>query len=202
MTIEEIKNLDMEGIETRSMEIKDEMNAENADIETLSAEVEALEERKNFIVEEQKRAQAAVIAGAGTEIEKHEEERKIMTVQEIRSTEAYANAYAEFIKSGDDREVRAVLTENGVSAQGASAGVAVPVAVENRIRTAWDNDAILSRVKRSNVAGILKVGFELSATPASIHAEGADAPAEETLNLGIVSLVPETIKKWIDNKVA
>lgn len=197
MTIEEIKSLDMEGIETRSVEIKEEMNAENADIEALSAEVEALEERKNAIIEEQKKAQAAVIAGAGKEIEKNEEERITMTIQEIRSTEAYANAYANYIKSGDDREVRAVLTENGVTAQGSSAGVPVPVAVEDRIRTAWDNDEILSRVKRTNVAGILKVGFELSSTDAVVHAEGANAPTEEVLNLGIVSLVPETLKKWI-----
>lgn len=197
MTIEEIKALDMEGVESRSMEIKDEMTAENADLETLSAEVEALEERKKALVEEMKQAQAAVVGGAGKEIEKEEEKRNMPTMMEVRSSEAYVNAYAEFIKSGDDKEVRSVLTENGVAAGAASAGVPVPTSVEDRIRTAWDRDAILSRVKRSNVAGILKVGFELSATAASVHAEGADAPTEETLNLGIVSLVPETLKKWI-----
>ena len=47
MTREEIMALDMEGIETRSMEIKDEMTTEGADLETLSAEVDALETRKN-----------------------------------------------------------------------------------------------------------------------------------------------------------
>ena len=73
MTREDIMALDMEGIETRSMEIKDEMNTEGADLETLSAEVDALEERKAALIEEQKRAQAAVIAGAGQEIEKEEE---------------------------------------------------------------------------------------------------------------------------------
>ena len=196
MTIEEIKALDMEGVENRSMEIKEEMTAENADLETLSAEVTALEERKAAIVEEMKQAQAAVVAGAGKEIEK-QEERHMATFAEVRSSEAYANAYAEYIKTGDDKELRSVLTENGVTAQGASAGVPVPTAVEDRIRTAWENDAILSRVKRSNVKGILKVGFELSATPATVHAEGAAAPDEEVLNLGIVSLVPETLKKWI-----
>jgi HK97 family phage major capsid protein len=197
MTIEEIKALDMEGVESRSMEIKDEMTAENADLETLSAEVEALEERKKALVEEMKQAQAAVVGGAGKEIEKEEEKRNMPTMMEVRSSEAYVNAYAEYIKSGDDQEVRSVLTENGVPAGATSAGVPVPTVVEGRIRTAWDKDAILSRVKRSNVAGILKVGFELSATGAAVHAEGAAAPTEETLNLGIVSLVPETLKKWI-----
>lgn len=196
MTIEEIKALDMEGVEIRSMEIKEEMTAENADLETLSAEVTALEDRKAAIVEEMKQAQAAVIAGAGKEIEK-QEERHMATMTEVRSSEQYVNAYAEFIKTGDDKELRSVLTEMGVTAQGSSAGAPVPTVVEDRIRTAWENDAILARVKRSNVKGILKVGFELSATPAAVHAEGAAAPTEETLNLGIVSLVPETLKKWI-----
>jgi HK97 family phage major capsid protein len=197
MTIEEIKALDMEGVENRSMEIKEEMTAENADLETLSAEVTALEERKAAIVEEMKQAQAAVAEGAGKEIEKQEERKMSLTFAEVRSSEQYVNAYAEYIKTGDDKEVRSVLTELGVGASDPSAGVAVPTSVEERIRTAWDNDAILSRVKRSNVKGILKVGFELSATPAAVHAEGAAAPDPETLNLGIVSLVPATLKKWI-----
>ena len=198
MTREDIMALDMEGIETRSMEIKDEMNTEGADLETLSAEVDALEERKAALIEEQKRAQAAVIAGAGQEIEK-EEEKKMPTMKEIRSSEKYVNAYAEYIKSGDDKELRAILTEGASSDYqvDGSAGVPVPVAVEDRIMTAWDNDAILSRVRRTNVKGILKVGFELSATAAGYHAEGASAPNEEVLKLGIVELVPQTIKKWI-----
>lgn len=196
MSIEEIKALDMDGIETRSLEIKDEMTAEDADLETLNAEVDALEERKAALIEEMRQAQAAVIAGAGTEIEK-QEEKKMITMNEVRSSEQYVNAYAEFIKSGDDKELRSVLTEMGVDSAAASAGAPVPTVVEDRIRTAWENDAILSRVKRSNVAGILKVGFELSATPAVVHEEGANAPLEEVLNLGIVALVPETLKKWI-----
>lgn len=196
MTREEIMALDMEGIETRSMEIKDEMTTEGADLETLSAEVDALETRKNELITEMKKAQEAVAGGAGTVVDK-EEEKRMATFDEIRSSEAYVNAYANYIKTGDDKEVRSVLTENGVTAQGSSAGAPVPVSVEERIRTAWDKDAILSRVKRTNVKGILKVGFELSATDAVVHAEGANAPTEETLNLGIVSLVPETLKKWI-----
>lgn len=196
MKIDEIMSLDMEGIEARSVEIKEEMNAEGADLETLGAEVTALEERKAALVEEMRQAQANVAKGAGKEIDKMEE-KHMPTMTEVRSSEQYVNAYAEYIKTGDDKELRSVLTEMGVTAQGSSAGAPVPTVVEDRIRTAWDNDAILSRVKRTNVKGILKVGFELSATGAAVHAEGADAPTEETLNLGIVSLVPETLKKWI-----
>ena len=198
MTREEIMALDMEGIETRSMEIKDEMNNEGTDLETLSAEVDALEERKRSLVEEQRKAQEAVANGAGQTIDK-EEEKKMPTMKEIRSSEKYVNAYAEYIKSGDDKEVRSLLTEGASDTYqvDGSAGVPVPVAVEDRIMTAWDNDAILSRVRRTNVKGILKVGFELSSTGADGHAEGAPAPTEEVLKLGIVELTPVTIKKWI-----
>lgn len=195
---EEIKTWNQEQIEARSAAIAEEI--ESADPEKLDAlndELNAIEARKaEIVVETRKADMKAVAEGAGTTIAKapEKEERSMENVLESRK---YVDAYAEYIKTGDDTEVRSVLTELGVPSAGASAGVPVPTVVENRIRTAWDNDAILSRVKRSNVKGILKVGFELSATGASIHEEGANAPDEETLNLGIVSLVPETLKKWI-----
>lgn len=195
---EEIRSMNMEQIEERAKAITTEIDTADAEkLDALNDELKALEERKAEIeVETRKADMKAVAEGAGTTIAKapEKEERSMENVLESRK---YVDAYAEYIKTGDDTEVRSVLTELGVPSAGASAGVPVPTVVENRIRTAWDNDAILSRVKRSNVKGILKVGFELSATGASIHEEGADAPAEETLNLGIVSLVPETLKKWI-----
>lgn len=186
----------LEEIEVRCTQIAEEMKAEGADLEKLNAEVTELEERKASLIAEQKKAQAEVVAGAGKEIEK-QEERKMPTLAEVRSSEQYVNAYAEYLKTGDDAECRSVLTETGTSSSAASAGVPVPTVVEERIRTAWDNDEILSRVRRTGIKGNLKVGFELSATEAAIHAEGAAAPTEEVLNLGIVTLVPETIKKWL-----
>lgn len=186
----------LEEIEVRCTQIAEEMKTEGADLEKLNAEVTELEERKASLIAEQKKAQAEVVAGAGKEIEK-QEERKMPTLAEVRSSEQYVNAYAEYLKTGDDAECRSVLTETGTSSSAASAGVPVPTVVEERIRTAWDNDEILSRVRRTGIKGNLKVGFELSATEAAIHAEGAAAPTEEVLNLGIVTLVPETIKKWL-----
>lgn len=195
---EEIRSMNMEQIEERAKAITTEIDTADAEkLDALNDELKALEERKAEIeVETRKADMKAVAEGAGTTIAKapEKEERSMENVLESRK---YVDAYAEYIKTGDDTEVRSVLTDLGVPSAGASAGVPVPTVVENRIRTAWDNDAILSRVKRSNVKGILKVGFELSATGASIHEEGANAPDEETLNLGIVSLVPETLKKWI-----
>lgn len=199
MTIDEIKALDAEGVESRAAEIAEEMRAEGADLDALNAEIDALEQRKAQLAEESRQAAQAVAAGAGTIIEKAKETHK-MTIDEIRASQAYIDAYAEYLKTGDDTEVRSVLTEGGTSSQ-TTAGVPVPTYVEQRIRTAWDNDEIMSRVRRTAVKGNLKVGFEISATDAGIHTEGVTtgtgAVAEEVLNLGIAELVPQTLKKWI-----
>lgn len=195
MTVEEIMALDMDGIESRSAELATEIETDGADLETLSAEMTALEERKAALVEERKATIEAVAQGAGTEIEKREE-KKVMTIEEVRASKEYMNAYATYLKTGDDAEVRSVLTETGTSSA-TTAGVPVPTYVEEAIRTAWDKNDILSKIRRTEIKGNLKVGFEISASDAEIHTEGAAAPTEETLNLGIVTLVPETIKKWI-----
>lgn len=193
MTIEEIKTLDNDAIETRMAEIKDEMNAENADLDALNKELDAIEERRASIRKEvEKRAKVVEEVIAQPKAEPIIiEERKTMTELEIRKSPEYVDAYAEYIKTNDDTECRALLTEN------ASGKVAVPVIVEDIVRTAWERDGIMSRVRKSYLRGNVKVGFELSATGAAIHTEGAAAPSEETLVLGTVSLVPQSIKKWI-----
>lgn len=124
------------------------------------------------------------------EIEKHEE-RKVMTNAEVRNSKEYIDAYAEYIKSGDDAECRALLTEN------VSGTVPVPEFVYDEVKTAWNREGITRRVRKAYLKGNLKVGFEISASGATVHNEGGDAVAEETLTLGVVNLVPKSIKKWI-----
>lgn len=193
MTIEETKVLDIEQVEARSLELAGEIeNADEARLDEIQTELEALEERKKAIVadvEARKQAAAAVISGEGTLIE---EEGKKMPDVETRNKKEYIDAFAEYIKTGDDTECRALLTENVTGG-----AVPVPEFVESRIRRAWERSEILSRVAKSYVRGNLKIGFEIEATDAAIHTEGAAAPAEETLTLGIVTMVPQNIKKWI-----
>lgn len=195
MTREEIMNLGFEELETRAAAIAAETAEADADqLEALNAELDAIEERKKALkieVEERKKAAEAVAAGAGKEVRKGKEV-ETMTNKEIRNTPQYIEAFAKYIKTGKDAECRALLTEN------ADDGVVpVPELVESRVRQAWENDKIFSRVSKTFVRGNLKVGFEISASDASVHVEGADAPAEEELVLGIVNMVPEYIKKWI-----
>lgn len=198
MTIEEIKNLGFEDLEKRSAEIAEETSEADADkLEELNAELDAIEERKNALnieVEETRKKAAEVANGSGKEIEERKETK--MTVKEVRNSKEYIDAYAKYIKTGKDLECRALLTENA-DAESEYPVVPVPEFVENRIREAWENDKIFSRVAKTFVAGNLKVGFELSSTGAAIHAEGDDAPDEETLLLGVVNMIPQMIKKWI-----
>lgn len=198
MTIEEIKNLGFEDLEKRSAEIAEETSEADADkLEELNAELDAIEERKNALnieVEETRKKAAEVANGSGKEIEERKETK--MTIKEVRNSKEYIDAYAKYIKTGKDLECRALLTENADDASEYPV-VPVPEFVENRIREAWENDKIFSRVAKTFVAGNLKVGFELSSTGAAIHAEGDDAPNEETLLLGVVNMIPQMIKKWI-----
>ncbi|MBQ5787267.1 MAG: hypothetical protein IIW12_03615, partial [Oscillospiraceae bacterium] len=78
-----------------------------------------------------------------------------------------------------------------------SGTVPVPAYVEEKIRTAWENNAILSRVRKTYIRGNLKGPFERSADGAVVHSEGSSAISEENLLLGIVELKPETIKKFV-----
>ena len=174
-----------------------EERASTEELETRSAKL--MEERQNIMaeiekaekaLEEEKRAMTEVIANKETEIIEKREEIK-MTDMEIRNSEAYINAYAEYLKTGDDTECRSLLTENG------SGTVAVPELVYDITKTAWEREGITSRVRKAYIKGNLKVGFELSAGDATVHTEGSGAVTEETLVLGTVTLVPKSIKKWI-----
>ena len=175
--------------------IAEEIEAPEADLDALEEEVRAineeLEARKN---EEAKKAElrAAVAQGEGEVVKKIEpEERKVKTMEEIRNSKEYIEAYAEYVKSDNDAECRALLTEN------VSGTVPVPEFVYDIVKTAWEREGITSRVRKSYLKGNIKVGFEISGDDAVIHTEGGNAIDPENLVLGVVELVPQSIKKVV-----
>lgn len=182
--------------EEKSAEEETVERADTTELEERSAAL--MEERQNIMAEiekaeaaiaEEKRAMEDVIANKEViELEKREDAK--MADMEIRNTNEYINAYAEYIKTGEDAEVRSLLTENG------SGTIAVPELVYDIVKTAWERDEIARRVKKAYIKGNLKVGFELSAGDATIHTEGQQVN-EESLVLGTVELVPKSIKKWV-----
>ena len=190
----ELKDMTIEQLEERKAAIKVELDAEGADLDALEAEARSikdeLEARKQ--AEAQKaEIRAAVAAGEGvvtTEFPK--EEKKNMDINEIRNSKEYIEQYAEYIKTGEMRG--ALLSENATNGT-----VAVPELVYDIVKNAWQREGIMSRVRKAYIKGNLKIGFEISASGAVIHTEGAAAVDEETLVLGIVNLIPQSIKKWI-----
>lgn len=185
----------------RRAQIAVEVEAEDADLDALEAEARAIsEEFERRRTEETKRNEIrnSVAHGEGKTLETFKTEERKMTLEEIRSSKDYINAYANYMKTGKDDECRALLTANvDEPPQGSSGPLPVPTIIEGRIRTAWERSGLLDLVRKTYVRGNLSVGFERSATAAAIHAEGAAANAEEVLTLGVVQLVPQSIKKWI-----
>lgn len=193
----DIKEMQVADIEARMSEIETEMNADGANLEELSAEVDALIERKNQIktAAEEKRALLDKVANMKTAPVETIEEREVeqmMDVKEYRNTKEYIDAFAEYVKTGNDAECRALLTENV-----GTGTVVVPEFVETKVMTAWENDEIMNRVRKTFIKGNLKVNFEISGTEAVVHTEGSGEVEAETLTLGIVNLVPVSIKKWV-----
>jgi len=197
----DFSTLTVDQLEERRTAIAAEIDAPEADLDALETEARAINdelERRKAEETQRNEIRKTVANGVGT-IEKtfDKEERKTMTLTELREMPQYVEAYANYIKTGDDREARALITENAPSTVTGSGPLPVPTIIESGVRTAWENDPIMSRVRRTFVRGNLKVAFELSATPAAVHQEGTAAPTEETLTLGVVELIPANIKKWI-----
>ena len=190
----EIRDMDLEQVDTRLAEVKELLHEDGADLEALEGEIRSLKEHRADLKAEieKRRAEINDVVETAKEVGSFEEERtrKTMEIMELRNTKEYIDAYAEYIK-GNDQQIRSLLTEN------ASGTIAVPELVYDIVKTAWEKEGIMSRVRKAYLKGNLKVQFEISGTDATVHTEGGGAVSEETLVLGIVELVPKSIKKWI-----
>ena len=199
MTSEEIITR-MGEIEQRSAEIEATLETPEADLDALNEEARRLvsekEQLENQLQELRKAAEKAeeerkaVAEGKGETKEEFREETK-MTDLEMRGSAQYAEAYKNYIITGDDKECRSLLTTI------VSGELPVPTLVDTIIRHAWESNTFLTKVNKTAFRGILKVPFEKSADPAYAHTEGTTGLTEEDLQLGIVTLTPGNIKKWI-----
>lgn len=187
-------------IETRKADILQEMEQEGADLDALKNEMEELRKNADELRENAKKAEEIrkqIASGAaGINVgEAHKAETDNKTLEEIRSSKEYVDAFARYLtsKNGDDKELRALLGMNAP----ANGQVPVPSLVDPIIKTAWENDQILSRVNKTSFKGNLLSAFERAADPAYEHLEGTAAITEEDLTLGVVELKPKMIKKFI-----
>lgn len=184
-------------IEARLAQIRTELEAPDANLDALQDEVRSLQQQREELRSAASAREAlrqSIAAGAGNVVNNGgTAETPTMSVDQIRGSAAYVNAYADFMRTGDPRQCRALLTTN-VETTGS---VPVPTMVDEIVRTAWERDALVSRVTRTYFRGNLKVSFELTASDAVVHVEGSGKIDEENLTLGVVDLVPETVKKFV-----
>lgn len=184
-------------VETRKAAILQEMEQEGADLDALKKEMDELrqnaDELRNAAAQAAETRRQIANGAAGIVLESHDADAPAQTLDEIRSSQAYVNAYADYIKTGRDTECRKLLTTNAAS----NGQVPVPTLVDTIVRTAWDKNELLSRIRKTYFRGNVKVPFERAADGAYVHGEGTTAVTEEDLTLGIVELKPENIKKWI-----
>ena len=167
----------------------EELEKRSGDLMAERAEIVAEIEKAEAAIAEEKRAMEDVIAKKKTT----EIEGKEVKNMEVRNTKEYIDAFAEYIRTGNDTECRALTSTNDTT----NGTVPVPDFVYDIVKTAWEREGIMSRVRKSYLKGNLKVSFEISGSDAAVHAEGAAAVSEETLVLGVVTLTPQSIKKWV-----
>jgi HK97 family phage major capsid protein len=189
-----------EEIEARKLEIREEVETTEdiEKVEELAKEVETLEEEERKIDEhiENEKAAKEMEEKSFAVKEVVKEEKEMENNKEFRNSKEYINAFAEYIKTNDDKELRALITTEGY-ATGNSATVEVPDMVYDIVKTAWEREELIQYVKTVSVKGNLKVQFEVSADGAVVHTEGNGAVSEESLVLGVVELPAKSIKKWI-----
>lgn len=198
--LEKIKELDLKQVEARIAELDSlaETSESAEEIKNAQEERALLVERQSELKDlEERKATAQALTDGKIQptavVESRKEERTMLKVEEYRNSKEYIDAYAQYIKTGKDEECRALLTQN----VGDAGQVAVPDLVYEVVQTDWLKSEVMALVKKISVKGNYRVQFELSAGDAVIHNEGSGAVSEEELTLGVVTLIPESIKKWI-----
>lgn len=185
----------------RRTQIASEIDTEGADLDALETECRAINEeleRRKAVEAQKKELREAVAEGEGEKIKEFTEEReKQMTIEEIRSSKEYLDAWAEGIKTGRYDECRKLLTANAENPGLTDGVVPVPTFVEGRIQGMFERNEILARVRRTFFRGNLKVGFEISSTGAVVHDEGDSAIDDEQLLIGTVEIIAAMLKKTI-----
>ena len=154
-------------------EIKAEEKAEEEEIKEITPEEERALIKDEEKIEERSAKEFSVIERKGEDK---------MDLKEFRNSKEYVDAYAEYVKTGEDKELRALITTGGYST-GNSATVEVPDLVYDIVKTAWEREELMGLVRTIPVKGDLQVQFEVSADGATVHTEGYGTVSEENLTL-------------------
>lgn len=183
-----IEEMTFDDIEERRAQIAEEMNAENADVDALTAEARALLERKTALKaaeEERKKTAEEVASGKLGEVkEEHTESTQEERAMFGKDSKEYRDAFMAALVGKETVEQRAILADNTTYGD----GLALPVALDREI---WDQVATAHPiigdvdVRRTGVA--IKV---TKMTPAAITKKMDSAVStEQTFTSAEVTLV-------------
>lgn len=185
---ERLSKIVEEATEERSLE---ELKAYEEEQRAIKAELEA----RKAAEADRRRIAEEIANGSGETVNEdpatNERKQSKMENIEIRNSKEYIDAFANYIRTGNDAECRALLSD------AASGTVPIPEFVSGIVAERVKESRILSRVRKVNAPGVLKTGFEINAPVATLHAEGGAAVDEEALTLGIVTMNPASFKKWV-----
>jgi HK97 family phage major capsid protein len=193
MLIDEIRNLDIAGIEERAEAIEAEMTADGADLDALMAETEALEARKKELAEqaEQRKAEEAAALEVTETTRSFEEPKKEEIMYPVESRE-YRDAWTKALIGREMyAEERAALS---------SAGAVIPTMTVNAI---WDRlikpAELLSRVDVSQFPTYVRFPVATTVGTASGQAIGTTI-TESSDVIGYVDLTPQEYVKLLTVK--
>ena len=210
MTRDEIMMLDMQGIETRTAQIRNEMNDQNADIAALTTEVEAIEERRSQLRNREARAALEARIAGGEGVTTRTLAPMAAAQQEARSygpeSMEYRNAWLKNIAvRSNGRNVEYMLgamteaEERAYTHTTANTGAVVPHVTMNKIIDLIESQApMLADAMRSSMVtgfGVPRVKAILAGDAKGV-AEGT-ANADETNEFDMISLDGIEIKKHV-----
>lgn len=201
MTFEEIKALDANGIEERKAAISEEMTAENADLDALTAEVDAIEERTKELKEaaDKRAALSAKVAERNDVIkaniveEKTMEEKRTFTPDSVE----YRDAYLKNLMGKDlSVEERGALT---------AAADIIPTELVNRIYGRLEDNPLYSELNIMRFPGYVQVPYAKTVNEASWKATGTastdSADEVDSVSLSMYKLI-KTIEITADIQAA
>jgi HK97 family phage major capsid protein len=175
MTLEEIKALDADGIKERRAAISEEMTAENADLDALTKEVDALEARANELKEaaEKRAALAAKVVDSNNVVKENIVEEK--TVEEKRTfapdTVEYRDAYLKKLMGKD-----LTVEERGALV---SAADVIPTEIVNQIYGRFEDNPLYAEMNIMRFPGYVQVPYAKTVNDASWKAMGTASTDSE-----------------------
>ena len=184
--------------EESDVETRDSILNEVEDLEKEATQIEAdVEELRSIKAKfEEQESRMDLIKNVTTEVV---EARNEAIKSNVLDTPEYRQAWVDMIRKDDMKGVQAILRDDPIYGMATTNdNVPVPTLWQSYVETAWYNYGKFSRlVSKTYAQGYLAIPLEASATGAVVHTEGADAPIEEEIVLGLVEIKPANIKKWI-----